>query len=153
MDIQTKLYSHNVEARGEEKGDVKERWYHLLLNLHLPVPRAVILPPQTLLPPLPGQRCSLCISPLWSKAPASTFGGKFKTTDMGSSYWRLLSWQKAWKEEHMQGKTRCCFVIAESCLLSFQNSVSGPVPLDFMLLFLLVSCPPATENQQGNLNF
>lgn len=133
--------------RGEEKRDLKERWYRLLLNLHLPVPPAVILPPQTLLPCLPGQLPSL------KQSPSFYLWGKFKNTDMGSTYWRLLSWRKAWKEEIHKEKLE-----AALSSLSPASPLSRTLQVDlfhlhFMLLFLLVSCPPATEHQQGDLNF
>jgi len=137
---------------GEEKEDVKERGYHLLLNPQLPVPLAVILPPQSLLPHLPGQCCCPRRLPFLKQSPSSCLWGSSKTQTWAALTEESVS-AESMKERHMQGKTRCRFALSESCLPFLQNSASVSVPLHFLLLFMLVSCPPATEHQQGDFSF
>lgn len=125
----------------------------LLLNHHSessPVPLADILLPQSLLPYLPGHRCSLWQLPSLKQSPSFYLWGKFKNIDTDGTYWRISVSREHERKTHMQGKTRCRFAFSESCLPSLQNSATVPVPLHFLLLFVVVSCLPATEHQQGD---
>lgn len=128
----------------------------LLLNRHSelsPVPLAVILPPQSLLPYLPGHRCSLRQLPSLKQSPSFYLWGKFKNRDMDGTYWRMSVGREHERKTYMQGKSRRGFAFSESCLPSLQNSASVPVPLHFLVLFVVVSSLPTTEHRQGDLSF